>query len=305
MKAENFFTFIINKKRANIIVATWALFTTALLIWWVVFSFRQLGTLKSLELSPESEILKHQTMLIYEGITLFLCMLLGTVGLVYFVYRENARLKERKDFLSVFTHDLKTTLTSLRLRLERLLNKEDALELKKEAQEIQKIGTRLNQQLQNALQFSYSEFNKAYLENVDFNQELKFLKPLWSDMTIKQPEHRCFIRADVSLMRGVLSNVIQNAYDHSKSRHLEVVCSKINNGKMTEISFIPNDGATFLEDIEDFKKNFFIKKNEDSSGLGLNLSRKIMKIFGGSIDFKKSTAGFLVVTLTFQKGEGE
>ena len=305
MNGKKKFSLIFSKKSANLLVVVWALFTSALLVWWVIFSFRQLGTLKTLELSPESEILKHQTMLIYEGITLFLCMLLGTVGLVYFVHRENARLKERKDFLSVFTHDLKTTLTSLRLRLERLLNKEDSAELKKEAQEIQKIGTRLNQQLQNALQFSYSEFNKAYLENVDFNQELKFLKPLWSDMKITHPEHKCFIRADVSLMRGVLSNVIQNAYDHSNSRSLEIVCKKIDNGKMTQIDFLPKDGNEFLEEIEDFKNNFFIKKNEDSSGLGLSLSQKIMKIFGGSIGFKKSPQGFLVVTLTFQKGESE
>lgn len=305
MSIKNTFSFIINKKNANLLVGFWAFFTTALLVWWVIFSFRQLGKLKALDIGPESEILKHQTMLIYEGITLFLCMLLGTFSLVYFVYRENARLKERKDFLSVFTHDLKTTLTSLRLRLERLLNKKDPDELKKEAQEVQKIGTRLNQQLQNALQFSYSEFNKAYLENVDFNKELRFLKPLWSDMKIVHPEHKCFVRADVSLMRGVLSNIIQNAYDHSKVTDLEIVCTNAQSNKMTQIDFIPKNGAKFLDDIEDFKNNFFIKKNEDSSGLGLNLSQKIMKIFGGSIKFKKSVDDFLVVSLTFKRGEGE
>ena len=73
-------------------ITLWACFTLALLTWWVIFSFRQLETLKSL--SPELEVLRHQKMLIYEGLTLYACMFMGAFLLFYFVKKENDFIKK-------------------------------------------------------------------------------------------------------------------------------------------------------------------------------------------------------------------
>jgi len=286
---------------SGFLVFIWAFFTLALLIWWIVFSLRQLESIRVLSAASESQILKNQTMLVYEGVTLFICMLIGSVALIYFVYRENLRLKERKDFLSVFTHDLKTTLTSLSLRLERISKQEEKEKLKIEVDEVQKIGQRLNQQLQNALQFSYFEFNQVYLESVDLNTELKFISLLWPDMKIELLDKPLKVMADRSLLRGVISNLLQNAYDHSKSRKLKIISNSIN-GRI-EILFKPIDGEAFCGDLKTFKSNYNYKKSTDSSGLGLSLSSKIMKRFGGGVDFSLSEDSLLVSHLIFKSGE--
>ena len=285
---------------AGLLVSVWAIFTLALLVWWVVFSLRQLQSLRDLSVQAESEILKNQTMLIYEGVTLFICMLMGSVALIYFVYKENLRLKERKDFLSVFTHDLKTTLTSLSLILERLSKQEDKNKIKSEVSKVQRIGLRLNQQLQNALQFSYFEFNKVYLETVDLKKELQFIGLLWPDLDMDLTFEFVYVKADRSLLRGVISNLIQNSYDHSKSRQIKVE-SKSNRGKI-EVIFKPLDGEPFEGDLTSFKANYNYKKKNDSSGLGLSLSKNIMKKFGGHIDFSLEKQGFLTSHLIFTQG---
>ena len=286
---------------SGILVSAWAIFTITLLVWWVVFSLRQLQSLKSLSIQAESEILRNQTMLIYEGVTLFVCMLIGSVALIYFVYRENLRLKERKDFLSVFTHDLKTTLNSLSLRLERISKQKEGSKIKYEVDEVQKIGLRLNQQLQNALQFSYFEFNRVYLETVDLKKELKFISLLWPDLEMKLNFNSVYVKADKSLLRGVVSNLIQNAYDHAKSRDIKVEL-KVDKDKV-EVMFKPLDGEPFRGDLVSFKANYNYNKRNDSSGLGLILSKNIMKKFGGYIDFSLEAKGLLISHLVFTRGE--
>ena len=223
------------------------------------------------------------------------------MALIYFVYRENLRLKERKDFLSVFTHDLKTTLTSLSLRLERISNQDDKEKIKKEVGAVQKIGLRLNQQLQNALQFSYFEFNRVYMEKVDLKTELQLISLLWPDLKVELDIDHVSVKADKALLRGVVSNLIQNAYDHSKSRAIKVE-SLVKKDKV-EVIFKPLDGEAFEGDLALFKSNFNYKKKNDSSGLGLSLSKNIMKKFGGYIDFSLEEKGLLTSHLVFSQGE--
>jgi len=310
------FVHFFKKYISGLLVGLWAAFTLALLIWWVVFSLKQFDSIKALSLQENTQILKNQTMLIYEGITLFICMLIGSTALIYFVYRENLRLKERKDFLSVFTHDLKTTLTSLSLRFQRITNQDKVEKIKSDVKEMQKIGLRLNQQLQNALQFSYFEFNKAFIETVDLNKELKFICLLWPDLEVDIDKSAMWIKADASLVRGVVSNLIQNAYDHSNARKLKIFVkakkkiSKTNSNsksstnnrslsKSLEVVFQPLDGDPFKGRLSLFRADYNYEKATDSSGLGLNLSKKIMKKFGGSLDFSLTQEKFLVSHLVF------
>ncbi len=296
------FVHFLKKYISGLLVGLWAVFTLALLIWWVVFSLKQFESIKTLSLQENTLILKNQTMLIYEGITLFICMLMGSTALIYFVYRENLRLKERKDFLSVFTHDLKTTLTSLSLRFQRITNQDKPEKIKSDVKEMQKIGLRLNQQLQNALQFSYFEFNKAFIETMNLNKELKFICLLWPDLEVDIDKEPMWIKADASLVRGVVSNLIQNAYDHSNSRNLKIfVKFKKSNSKNLEVVFEPLDGDPYKGRLNLFKADYNYEKAKDSSGLGLHLSKKIMKKFGGYLDFSLNQKNFLVSHLVFIK----
>lgn len=292
-------------KRIWIVISfsVWSVFTLALLTWWVIFSMRQLEALQALNLESNSDFLKHQRMLMYEGVTLYVCLVVGALALIYFFKNENKILRERKNFLSLFTHDLKTTISSLRLMLERLSSKVSDPSLRSEVQEIQGIGTRLNLQLQNALQAVY-ENNRSYIfEEIDFGKQINYLRSIWPNLSFKM-EEGLIVCADSQAVRSICTNLIQNALDHGKAS--EVVFSKDNSrlGFKGIVCSTP-DGRALPVPIEDFKKNMRAFQSIDGSGVGLKLSKDVMKKMGGYLEFNLSEDKSLSVGLYFkvaQKG---
>ncbi|PMZ42889.1 hypothetical protein, partial [Pseudomonas sp. FW306-02-H05-AA] len=61
---------------------------------------------------------RYQHMLLWEGSFLLLVVLAGGIALLYFSFLDLRRHEQLKTFFSSFTHDLKTSLTSLRLQAE-------------------------------------------------------------------------------------------------------------------------------------------------------------------------------------------
>lgn len=277
----------------------WAVFTLALLTWWVIFSFRQLESLSSLQLATDTEILKHQRMLIYEGVTLYLCLIIGAAALIYFIFKENKILRERKNFLSLFTHDLKTTISSLRLMLERLSAKVLEPSLRNEVNEIQQIGTRLSQQLQNALQVSFQNDRKFMFEKIDFCKQINYIRSLWPDLSFKVDDG-LNIFADSAAVRSISMNLIQNALDHAQAS--EVVFSRKDDRKgFVGVRCSTPQGRALPVPIEDFRKNLRAFQSIDGSGIGLKLTKDIMEKMGGGLNFDLSPEGVLEVTLYFKK----
>lgn len=278
----------------------WALFTLALLVWWVVFSFRQLDSLRQLNLASNLEILKHQKMLIFEGITLFVCLFIGAASLFYYIYKENKNLRQRRDFLSLFTHDLKTTISALRLMVERLVKKSEEQGLRTEAKEIQKMGTRLSQQLQNALHVSLESKRKLILEKLDVCEQINYLRPLWPDLSFKV-DGGLWVEADALALRSICMNLIQNAVDHAQA-HEVVVSQKTENKGFVCVTFSTPLARALPVEIDVFKENFRAFQSVDSSGVGLKLVSQIMKKMKGFVDFKKASDGSLLVSLYFKEG---
>ncbi len=277
----------------------WVVFTLALLTWWVIFSFRQLESLKNLNLKSESVILSHQKMLMYEGLTLYACLIIGALALIYFIVKENKILRERKNFLSLFTHDLKATISALRLMLERLSLKVLEPTLRSEVKEIQQIGIRLNQQLQNALQATYENNRKFIFENLDFCKQINYIRPLWPDLSFKI-EDGLNIIADTAAVRSILINLIQNALTHAGA--LEVVFAKKKSQKgYIGICCSTPGGRKFPVSIKEFEKNLRAFQSIDGSGVGLKLTKEIMEKMGGDISFDLSHEGVLEVTLFFKE----
>jgi len=290
-------------ERKNLKVYTffslWAVFTLALLVWWVIFAFRQLDSIAALNLAADSELVRHQTMLIYEGITLFVCLAIGAGALFYFIYRENRSLRERKNFLSLFTHDLKTTISALRLMIERLVKKSDDKGLKTEAKEIQRIGTRLGQQLQNALQVSLESERDLVIEKIDVCEQINYIRPLWPDLSFKV-EGDFSIEADSMAFRSLCINLIQNASDHADASEISISKNHDKKG-FVGVDFASPGAKGLPVDIESFRKDFRAFQSVDSSGVGLKLAGKMMNKMNGEAQYSKLEDQTLKVTLFFKK----
>lgn len=281
-----------------IFFSLWSVFTLALLVWWVIFAFRQLDSIAALNLAADSELLRHQKMLIYEGITLFVCLAIGAAALLYFIFKENKSLRERKNFLSLFTHDLKTTISALRLMVERLVQKSEDKGLKSEAKEIQKIGTRLGQQLQNALQVSFESDRNLVMEKIDVCEQLNYIRPLWPDLSFNV-EGDFFVEADSMAFRSLCINLIQNASDHAEASEI-IISKNLSKKGHAGVEFTTPKAKGLPVSIENFKKDFRAFQSIDSSGVGLKLAGKMMDKMGGFVEYTKLNDDTLKVALFFK-----
>lgn len=260
--------------------------------------------LKGLNLESNHKLLRYQIMLTYEGVALFICLLLGAFAIFYFIYRENKILRERRDFLSLFTHDLKTTISSLRLMLERLGNKAEKSPYKEDVKSVQRIGNKLGQQLQNALQVTFESDQKLVLEKLNFVREINYLKSLWPDLSVFV-EDEIKIYSDSVALRSVCTNLIQNAVDHASAD--TIVFKK--NLRYKKGGFVGIDCSTpgaeiFNYDLDDFKKTKRAGQSVDGTGLGLRLSEKIMEKMGGFISYDLLEDKTLRVSLFFKEEGG-
>ena len=108
------------------------------------------------------------------------------------------------------------------------------------------------------------------------------------------------ILCDKNLMEHVIINLINNAIDavsennNSNGKHITIKAIKNSEGK-TLITIIDNGKGIPDNIIEDIFVPFFTTK-DDGSGIGLSLSRQIIKLHGGNISLKseKGKTVFLV-----------
>ena len=99
---------------------SWLVFTVALASWWLIFGLSQARHLGDLE-GPEAAQLGRVTrMLILEGVMLVGMLVGGGVALLVAIRFEQRRRRDMRAFFMAFTHDLKTSLASLRLQAEAL-----------------------------------------------------------------------------------------------------------------------------------------------------------------------------------------
>ncbi len=124
------------------------------------------------------------------------------------------------------------------------------------------------------------------------------------ELTFKPSPERIMINCDRSLIEHVLINLVNNAKD-------AIITRKNNSGGIIEIKTIlsaenypeilVSDNGTGIPD--EILENIFIPfftTRENGSGIGLSLSRQIMRLHGGTISVVSTSSGGSVFSLKFQ-----
>ena len=96
------------------------MFTVALASWWLIFGLSQARHLGALEGPDAAQVGRVTRMLVWEGVMLVAMLMAGGAALLVAIGREQRRRRELRAFFMAFTHDLKTSLSSLRLQAEAL-----------------------------------------------------------------------------------------------------------------------------------------------------------------------------------------
>lgn len=287
------------------LAAVWLVFTLALASWWLIFGLKQLDQIRQAgagEVVSDStmSIERQHRMLLSEGGVLLVLLLVGGGALLYNIQVESRRARQIEEFFASFTHDLKTSLASLRIQTESLRdefeNTEAGQSHGKLLGRIMSDAGRLETQLENALFLADADKSSMLLEPVSVKALVDSLAHLWPRMEIRV-QGDVAVLADRRALESIVRNIAQNSSRHGQASKLEVRC-ELENEKSAIVRFQDN-GLGFRGNVRKLGEIFSRQTGRSGSGIGLYLVARLVERLGGrakvETETEADTSGFAVV----------
>lgn len=199
----------------------WLTFTSGMVIWWWVHA---LTDFKSATESAE-EALKHERMIMWEGSAFLFAIFVAAYSLWIFIQRDVLRHNQLKLFFSNFSHDIKTSITRLRLQSEVLLDQQEFAGNDKLMLLIRDIS-RLDLQLENSLYISQENNYQVYPEKVLLSELIQNIKNDFSEIEISLKKNATIL-ADRRLFLCVLRNIISNSVVHGAASEIRIAVNTL------------------------------------------------------------------------------
>ncbi len=198
-------------------------------------------------------------------------------------------LKQRTDMLAGVSHDLRTPLTRMKLQLSLLKDEKAKEELKLDINEMTAM-------LDSYVSFVRSEAPEP-IENINLNKFLKDIINNVSEEKFKIGLHEKNVVQTSGRplqLKRAFQNIIDNSIRYSNKLEIEIFIS--NEG--CNILFEDNGSGIPSKNYEDVFKPFFTldpsrNKLKGESGLGLAITRDIIRSHGGEIRLGESKFGGL------------
>ncbi|MGH8383567.1 ATP-binding protein [Pseudomonas sp.] len=217
------------------------------------------------------------------------------VGRAFNAMRERISryLTERSQLFSAISHDLRTPITRLRLRVELLEDEQQQMKFSRDLDELEML-------VKGALQCVKDTDIHENIELIDLNQALDCLiEPyLASARVTLQGRALAPYPGKPLALRRCMGNLIDNALKYGERAHLRVLDS--------ESEFVlqvddegPGVPEQRLEQV--FEPHFRLAGQQQGYGLGLGIARNIAHSHGGEVSLRNLQGGGLRVTLSLPR----
>lgn len=275
----------------------WLVFTISLASWWLIFGLRQADALARIDQgrSPASAV--HR-MLVAEGAALIATLILGGMALLYGIRRERLRHGAVEEFFAAFSHDLRTSLASLRLQVESL--QEDFLEKEEENPLLERLLTdsvRIQLQLDNSLFFANRQSGKLFIERLSLRRTVESIAREFTDLTVSI-DGEMLVLADIRALEVVFRNLFQNALVHGHADRIEVHLRDAGRSKVAVQ--IEDNGSGPGTNASELGRLFFRPTSRSGTGIGLYISRRLVERMNGLLTLSRGGRG-LLATLELMK----
>ncbi|WPZ36681.1 ATP-binding protein [Thalassobaculum sp. OXR-137] len=205
--------------------------------------------------------------------------------------RINRQLSQRTEMLAGVSHDLRTPLTRMKLELAMLGDNDDTAELKADVNEMERM-------VEGYLAFARGEGAEVPVE-IDIGTLVNDLianeRRGGTRIVYEQPDDgQAVLPARPDALRRAVANLVQNAARYGTRVNVAVVRT----GDMIEIT-VDDDGTGIPEDrreeaFQPFKRLEPSRNLETGgTGLGLTISRDIVRSHGGDLTLEDSPLGGL------------
>ena len=213
---------------------------------------------------------------------------------------------QKDDFLSQVSHELRTPMTSIRSFSEILRDgtKLDGDKRRHFSSIIHQESIRLTRLLDEILDLSFLESGQVQLDirHVELseiiNQAIAATEPQLTSNSVKierrLSQEKITISTDADRLGQVFINLISNSVKYGLSEQATITIKCSSNEKTVRIEFLDNGPGISAENAEQiFQKfsKFSSASKSGSAGLGLPISREIMKNLSGKLSHKKTAAG--------------
>ena len=306
------------KKLTVITIVYWFLLTyivTALIFWFLslVRQSTQMSEYKLLQLKKdapdystrvneiEDEERRKIAQYIGEGSTFLLLILVGAVFVYQATRRQILLNTQQQNFMMAITHELKTPIAITKLNIETLLKRKlEESQQEKLLNNALQESNRLNDLCDNILlasQIDAGDYlpDKEMINLGELVQEsAAYFKTRFPYQLIEETiEENIYVKGDRLLLQLAVNNLIENAIKYSeKQKPVTILLQK----KNTETQLVVKDLGKGIARQE--KKKIFEKfyragdentRNTKGTGLGLYLTKKIIKDHNGNITVQDNT----------------
>ncbi|WP_461531800.1 ATP-binding protein [Pseudomonas sp. 210_17 TE3656] len=217
------------------------------------------------------------------------------VGRAFNAMRERISryLTERSQLFSAISHDLRTPITRLRLRVELLEDEQQQAKFSRDLDELEML-------VKGALQCVKDTDIHENIEPIDLNHALDCLvEPyLASARVTVQGRALAPYPGKPLALRRCMGNLIDNALKYGERAHLRVFDSE--SGFVLQVDDEgPGVPEQRLEQV--FEPHFRLAGQQQGYGLGLGIARNIAHSHGGEVSLRNLQGGGLRVTLSLPR----
>ena len=207
--------------------------------------------------------------------------------------------------IRVLTHEIMNTITPVTSLSETLLKEVSAdsqsaeqAKLKQGLETIYKTGTELLTFVNNYRRFTHVPQPQPALFYVEpFLERMAML--CCHEVEIKVEPKDLLAYADESLIAHVVTNLLKNAVEAIKDEKSFIKVSAYANAQEAIIIDVTNNAGLIPDDVASHIFIPFFTTKAEGSGIGLSLSRQIMRVSGGSLslhqDKEENTTTFRIV----------
>ncbi len=271
-----------------LLIILWLVFTVLFALWWLRFSLDNISLLARLEPEQMAHWTRQKRMIMWEGGSWIVLLVLGGGALTALAQSERWRLRRVREFFASFSHEVKTSLASLRLQAEALQDEKFSSPVLDRL-----IGdtVRLQLQLENSLFFASQDGLQLYVQPLSLEQLVERMREQWPSLKILLKQ-KCIVRADERALRTIFSNLLQNAIVHGGATAVDIQVAQLD-GERLSIVLIDN-GSGFTGSLTGLGQLFYRPKATSGSGLGLYICKILLKNMNGQLELLAQDKGFRV-----------
>jgi signal transduction histidine kinase len=225
-------------------------------------------------------------MLLWEGGTFFIILILISFSLLYFIFRDIRKNKAMAIFFSSLTHELKTPLASIRLQaeaMEDLLKDIDNNLVTSMAGRLIEDTQNLETQMDKILQLSKIELGGPLrADPIHLKEFLRKVTSNWGyglKVDFQLPPYGIIISGDEMALELVFKNLFENTRRHSPRPNVEIIIDYQN---PNSLKLIYKDQGIFDGDRKKIGTLFYRHKSKKGSGIGLYLIKKLIQKMKGT-----------------------